>query len=91
MAAREPERPLFLIGLKEIARALGCGLWKAREFVLEGGLPVYWTGAYVTTARLALEWLEARAKPVTRAEAAARGPKATGQRPRPKPAVPARH
>ncbi|MDR1314708.1 MAG: helix-turn-helix domain-containing protein [Deltaproteobacteria bacterium] len=61
MAFEKAHKPLFVIGMKEIARMLGCGVREVKALIRDEEFPVCRVGrAYMTTPGRALEWIEAR-------------------------------
>ncbi|MDR1037292.1 MAG: hypothetical protein LBT40_12220 [Deltaproteobacteria bacterium] len=58
-----------MVGLKDIARTLGCGIREVKMLIRDEGFPVCRVGkAYMTTPERALEWIESRIPRPTRNE-----------------------
>jgi hypothetical protein len=61
MATVYARPPIILVGLKDISKALGCGIGETRTYVRLGGLPVFRVGkSYAATRARLEEWAASR-------------------------------
>lgn len=70
MAAEDMRRPPLLVGLKDISKALGLGLYETRTLIRSDTLPTFRIGrSYAVPADWLADWLASRRPAPVRREA----------------------